>query len=141
MGRILGIDLGEKRIGLALSDELHCLASPLLVYERIDINSDLDFLKALVIEKSIEAITLGLPTNMDGSLGPKAQETIEFKKTLEAHLHVPVYLFDERLSTAEAERVLIDSGMRREKRRETRDKVAAVLILQGYLNSNQKNAG
>jgi putative Holliday junction resolvase len=140
MGRILGIDLGEKRMGLALSDELQVLASPLLVYERSDFDSDLNFLKSLIREKNIIAIVLGLPTNMDGSLGPKAQETLEFKKAIESNINLPIYLFDERLTTAEAERVLIDSGMRREKRRETRDKIAAVLILQSFLSARQKEA-
>jgi putative Holliday junction resolvase len=141
MSRILGIDLGEKRIGLALSDELKSLASPLTVYARVDDQTDLDFFQNLVSENAISEIVLGLPTNMDGSLGPKAQQAREFKTQLETRLKIPVHLFDERLTTVEAERVLIEAGMRREKRKETRDKLAAVLILQGYLNSKQTDAG
>lgn len=141
MSRILGIDLGEKRIGLALSDELKFLASPLMVYERVDQQADLTFFQKLVKEKSVSEIVLGLPANMDGSLGPKARQAREFKTQLETHTKIPVHLFDERLTTVEAERVLIDAGMRREKRKEMKDKLAAVLILQGYLNSKQTNAG
>ena len=138
MSRLLGIDLGEKRIGLALSDESKTLASPLCVYERANEQKDLEFLRALVATESITEIVLGLPTNMDGSFGPKAQETLGFKAQLEAHLRVSVQLFDERLTTVEAERVLIESGMKREKRKSVKDKLAAVLILQGYLDSLRK---
>jgi len=141
MSRLLGIDLGEKRIGLALCDESETLASPLAVYERITPKIDLDFFQSLVVRESITEIVLGLPTNMDGSLGPKAQETLEFKSQLEAFLKITVQLFDERLTTVEAERVLIDAGMSREKRRGIKDKLSAVLILQGYLDSKRKNIG
>ncbi|MBI1744650.1 Holliday junction resolvase RuvX [Candidatus Acetothermia bacterium] len=141
MSRLLGIDLGEKRIGLALSDESKTLASPLAVYERLNKKTDLEFFQSLVARESITEMVLGLPTNMDGSLGPKAQETLEFKSQLEAFLKITVQLFDERLTTVEAERVLIDAGMSREKRRGVKDKLSAVLILQGYLDSKRKNAG
>lgn len=135
MGRILGIDFGEKRFGLAFSDESCTLASPLAVYERTDQKSDLKFLSGLVSQHQISGIVLGLPVNMDGSLGPKAQQVLEFKEFLEEHLKLPVYTFDERLTTAEAERVLLEADMSRRKRKTKRDALAAVLILQGYLSS------
>jgi putative Holliday junction resolvase len=137
MGRVLGIDFGEKRIGLALSDEMQLLASPLAVYEKVDEQTDLRFFQALILRESVTEMVLGLPANMNGSLGPKAQETLHFKKELES-LKIPVQLFDERWSTVEAERVLIEAGMRREKRKRLKDKLAAVVILQGYLNAKRK---
>ena len=135
MSRVLGIDFGEKRLGLALSDESRTLASPLTVYERKDIQSDLKFLSDLVSHYQITEIVLGLPLNMDGSLGPKAQQVLEFKRALEESLRLPVHTFDERLTTAEAERALLEANMSRRKRKATRDALAAVLILQGYLQA------
>ncbi len=133
MSRVLGIDFGEKRLGLALSDESRTLASPLTVYERRDLQSDLRFLSDLISRYQIAEIVLGLPLNMDGSLGPKAQQVLEFKRALEESLKLPVHTFDERLTTAEAERALLEANMSRRKRKAKRDALAAVLILQGYL--------
>lgn len=133
MGRILGIDFGEKRLGLAISDASRMLATPLAVYERKDLKSDLEFLSDLISQYQIAEIVLGLPLNMDGSLGEKAQQVLEFKGLLEEHVKLPVSTFDERLTTAEAERVLLEANLSRRKRKTTRDALAAVLILQGYL--------
>jgi putative Holliday junction resolvase len=134
MARVLGIDFGEKRLGLALSDESRTLASPLAVYERKDLQSDLRFLSDLILRYQITV--LGLPLNMDGSLGPKAQQVLEFKRALEESLKLPVHTFDERLTTAEAERALLEANMSRRKRKAKRDALAAVLILQGYLQQS-----
>jgi len=136
MARVLGIDFGEKRLGLALSDESRTLASPFAVYERKDIQSDLRFLSDLIFRYQITEIVLGLPLNMDGSLGPKAQQVLEFKRALEESLKLPVHTFDERLTTAEAERALLEANMSRRKRKAKRDALAAVLILQGYLQQS-----
>jgi putative Holliday junction resolvase len=136
MARVLGIDFGEKRLGLALSDESRTLASPLTVYERKDLQSDLRFLRDLILRYQITEIVLGLPLNMDGSLGPKAQQVLEFKRALEESLKLPVHTFDERLTTAEAERALLEANMSRRKRKAKRDALAAVLILQGYLQQS-----
>jgi putative Holliday junction resolvase len=136
MARVLGIDFGEKRLGLALSDESRTLASPLAVYERKDLQSDLRFLSDLILRYQITEIVLGLPLNMDGSLGPKAQQVLEFKRALEESLKLPVHTFDERLTTAEAERALLEANMSRRKRKTKRDALAAVLILQGYLQQS-----
>lgn len=135
MARILGIDFGAKRLGLAISDESYTLASPLAVYERTDQEHDLKFLSNLISQYQITEIVLGLPLNMDGSLSEKAQQVLEFKRLLEEHLKLPVVTFDERLTTAEAERVLLQANMSRRKRKQRRDALAAVLILQGYLSS------
>ncbi len=136
MARVLGIDFGEKRLGLALSDESRTLARPLTVYERRDLQSDLRFLRDLIARYQIAEIVLGLPINMDGSLGPKAQQVLEFKRALEESLKLPVHTFDERLTTAEAERALLEANMSRRKRKAKRDALAAVLILQGYLQQS-----
>jgi putative Holliday junction resolvase len=136
MSRVLGIDFGEKRLGLALSDESRTLASPLAVYERKDLQSDLRFLRDLILRYQITEIVLGLPLNMDGSLGPKAQQVLEFKRALEESLKLPVHTFDERFTTAEAERALLEANMSRRKRKVKRDALAAVLILQGYLQQS-----
>jgi putative Holliday junction resolvase len=136
MSRVLGIDFGEKRLGLALSDESRTLASPLAVYERKDLQSDLRFLRDLILRYQITEIVLGLPLNMDGSLGPKAQQVLEFKRALEESLKLPVHTFDERFTTAEAERALLEANMSRRQRKTKRDALAAVLILQGYLQQS-----
>jgi putative Holliday junction resolvase len=136
MSRVLGIDFGEKRLGLALSDESRTLASPLAVYERKDLQSDLRFLRDLILRYQITEIVLGLPLNMDGSLGLKAQQVLEFKRALEESLKLPVHTFDERFTTAEAERALLEANMSRRKRKAKRDALAAVLILQGYLQQS-----
>jgi len=126
MSRVLGIDFGEKRLGLALSDESRTLASPLAVYERKDLQSDLRFLRDLILRYQITEIVLGLPLNMDGSLGPKAQQVLEFKRALEESLKLPVHTVDERFTTAEAERALLEANMSRRKRKTKRDALAAV---------------
>jgi putative Holliday junction resolvase len=141
MARVLGIDFGEKRLGLALSDETRTIARPLGVYERRDANSDLAYLAGLVGREHIVEIVLGLPINMDGSLGPKAHQVLEFKRVLEEKLKLPVHTFDERLTTAEAERVLLQAGMSRHKRKKSKDALAAVLILQGYLSLERGTLG
>lgn len=134
MGRLLGLDLGERRIGLAVSDETGTIASALGVYTRRSVEGDLDYLRKLVEREGIERVVVGLPLNMDGSLGPKAKEAQAFKRRLEEALKLPVELFDERLTTQEAERVLLEADLSRKRRKGVRDQLAAVLILQGYLD-------
>jgi len=136
--RILGIDYGHKRLGLALSDEGETLASPLPVYQRRDTKEDHAFLAQLVEEKEVRQIVVGLPRNMDGSLGEMAQEVLAFVETLKKKTHLPIDTFDERLTSAEAERVLIQANLSRKRRKTLRDSLAAVLILQGYLESRKK---
>jgi len=133
-GRILALDLGERRIGLAVSDPDLILASGRGVYLRRNLEDDLQYLKGLILEEDVKEIVLGLPRNMDGSLGEQAERALEFKRLLEERLDLPVVLFDERLTTAEAERVLLEADLSRRKRKEVRDELAAVLILQGYLD-------
>lgn len=137
MSRILGIDFGEKRWGLALSDETHTLASPYGVYERATLDDDLAHLQKVIAQEKIAEIVLGLPLNMDGSTGAKAQEVLAFQTLLAERLQISVYLYDERLTTTEAERILLEADVQRRKRRKVRDALAAVLILQGFLDSQR----
>lgn len=132
--RVLALDLGEKRIGLAVSDPEGLLAGGRGVYSRRGLEEDLAYLERLVVEEGIGEIVLGLPRNMDGSLGEQAKRALEFKQLLEARLGLPVVLFDERLTTAEAERVLLEADLSRRRRKRLRDGLAAVLILQAYLD-------
>jgi len=136
--RILGIDYGHKRLGLALSDEGETLASPLPVYQRRDTKEDHAFLAQLVEEKEVGQIVVGLPRNMDGSLGEMVQKVLAFVDALKEKTHLTVDTFDERLSSAEAERVLIQADLSRKRRKTLKDSLAAVLILQGYLESHKK---
>jgi len=132
--RILGIDYGRRRLGLALSDASEVLASPLPPRVRANEAADLSFLCDLVAERGIERIVVGLPLLMDGSPGEMADEVLAFAATLEARCKVPVDPFDERLTSREAERVLVQADLSRARRRGLRDSVSAVLILQGYLD-------
>ena len=138
MGRVLGIDYGEKRLGLAISDETHTIASGLEVYERRSPERDLQHLREVVERYGVERVVLGLPLNLDGSQGFKAREALAFKAQLESALDVPVELVDERLTTQEAERVLLEADLSRRRRKEVRDRLAAVLILQRYLDARRR---
>lgn len=135
--RVLGIDYGQKRLGLALSDESGLLASPLEPYSRRTLDQDLDFLTALIKEKEVRQIVVGLPRNMNGSLGEMAKEVLAFVNDLKEKTDLPVDTFDERLTSSEAERLLIQTDVSRRRRRTLRDGLAAVLILQGYLESQK----
>ena len=135
--RILGIDYGRRRLGLALSDEGEILASPLAVYSRRKLDQDLAYLAHLAAEKEVGRVVVGLPRNMNGSLGEMAREVLSFVDTLKEKTDLPVDTFDERLTTAEAERVLIQADLSRKRRKTLRDSLAAVLILQGYLESRK----
>lgn len=135
--RTLGIDYGTRRLGLALSDEDGILASPLPVRTRTSLPDDLKFISELIDERRVERIVLGLPLNMDGTQGEMAHAVQEFADGLRSACSVPVVLFDERLTTSEAERVLVQADISRKKRKNLRDGLAAVLILQGYLDSQR----
>ena len=141
--RILALDLGEKRIGVAVSDELLMTAQGLCVIASKGAAKDLEQIAELIRTQVISIIVLGLPRNMDGSIGPMAEKVREFGRLLQdQHPDVPVEYWDERLTTAGAQRMLIGADISRMKRRQVVDKVAAVLILQGYLDrrSNRRNA-
>ncbi len=136
-GRVLAIDLGDRRVGLALSDPLGLTAQGLPTLESRGEAKDIEALRALAGEHEVDRIVVGLPRNMDGSEGPRAQKTRAFARRLREALALPVYLWDERLSSAEAERVLIAADVSRSKRKGVVDRMAAQLILQGYLEAGR----
>ena len=132
--RILALDHGSKRIGVAVSDETKTIAQPL---EYIPAEPFADFLarlKQLLVEKEIDLVLIGLPRNMDGSYGPAAQKVEAFVAVLRSAVTIPVKTWDERLTSSQANKILIQGGVRREKRREKVDKMAAAILLQSYLD-------
>ena len=133
---ILGLDVGEKRIGVALADGP--LAIPLTVIDRAGEGADLERVLALAQEHGTERIVVGLPRSMDGSIGRQAERVLAFSKALSQHTDIPVDTWDERLSTVAAERLLLDTGMKRGKRKDKRDAMAATIILQAYLDRISK---
>ena len=134
--RILGLDLGSKTIGVAISDPFQIIAQGLKTIKRKNIDSDLEELKDIIEEYNIGKIVLGLPKNMNNTIGPSAQKAYSFKDILEKRLDIEVILEDERLSTLSAEKVLIEKNVRRENRKKDIDKIAATYILQVYLDRN-----
>jgi putative Holliday junction resolvase len=132
--RILAIDHGSRRIGIAVSDELKMIAQPLEFIPAEPIAGFLARLQYLLQEKEVELILVGLPRNMDGSLGPAAQKVQEFIATLKGNVAVPIRTWDERLTSAQANRLLIQGNVRREQRKEKVDKMAAAILLQSYLD-------
>jgi putative Holliday junction resolvase len=133
--RILGLDVGSKRIGIALSDELGLTAQGVETLICRTPEKDLDRILDLAAEYSIQAIVVGIPYNMNGTEGPQVQRVRAFIEQIQRRTDIPVREWDERLSTAAAERTLLEADMSRSKRRKVIDKVAAVIILQGYLDS------
>lgn len=133
-GKLLGLDLGTKTIGVAVSDGLRYSATPLETIRRTKFTADAARLVALIAENTAVGIVLGLPLNMDGSEGPRAQATRAFARNLGGHTELPILLWDERLSTAAVERTLIEADSSRARRAEVVDKVAAAYILQGALD-------
>jgi putative holliday junction resolvase len=143
--RIMGLDYGDKRIGVAISDSLGLTAQAKGVIKRRDLNTDLDCLKEYISEYDIEEIIVGLPINMDGSSGFRADRTTEFVNFLKKRLELSIKLWDERLSTVEAERLLLEADIGRAERKKIIDQVAAAIILQSYLDAinyqNRKGEG
>ncbi|MEY8338735.1 Holliday junction resolvase RuvX [Lachnospiraceae bacterium 62-35] len=136
--RIMGLDYGSKTVGVSMSDELRITAQALETVTREEENKlrkTLRRLEELAGEYQVEKIVLGLPKNMNNSIGERAEKCSAFKEMLERRLKLPVIFWDERLTTVAAERILMESGVRRENRKEVIDKVAAALILQSYLDS------
>lgn len=133
MGRYLGLDVGDRRIGIALSDEMHWIASPHSVYTRVGWGPDVKYILSLYQQNGCEKLVCGLPKNMDGSVGFQAEKVLAFAEKLK-EAGMDVVFQDERLSTVSAHDALIEGGMRREDRKDTVDKVAAAVILQQYLD-------
>lgn len=141
MGRILGIDFGERRIGLAISDELGITAQGLEVLERQGLSQDMIALKEIAEKHKVDKIIVGLPLDKNGNIKPSSP-VIDFVTRLKENFELPIETWDERLSTIEVEKVLLAADVSRKKRKRTVDKLAAQIILQGYLDYvNQKKLG
>lgn len=135
--RILGLDVGSKTVGVAVSDEMGWTAQGI---ETIKINEErqqfgLERLGEIIKEYEVESVVIGLPKNMNGTIGPRGEASQHFASMVEENFRLPVDLWDERLSTVAAERVLLSADVSRKKRKQVIDKMAAVMILQGYLDS------
>lgn len=132
------MDYGSKTVGVAISDALGITAQGIETIERKEENKlrqTLARIEALVQEYGVEKIVLGFPKNMNNTIGERAEKSLELKEKLERRIGIPVIMWDERLTTVEAERTLMESKVRRENRKKYVDKIAAVFILQGYLDS------
>jgi putative holliday junction resolvase len=139
--RILALDHGTKRIGVAVSDELKMIAQPLEFIPAEPFAGFLERLRALLVAKEVELIIVGLPRNMDGSYGPAVVKVQDFVAALKNAVTVPIKTWDERLTSAQANRFLIQGQVRREKRKEKVDQTAAAILLQSYLDSLSMNRG
>src|SRR5579863_5657380 len=134
--RVLGVDHGTKRIGIAVSDELGVIAQPLEFILAEPFAKFLGRLKEIIRDKQVEQLVVGMPRNMDGSYGPAALKVQEFVAVLKESIAMPVALWDERLTSTQANRFLVQANVRREKRREKVDQTAAAILLQSYLDSH-----
>ena len=141
--RKMGLDIGDKRIGIAVSDPLNCTAQAREVLERSQHHRELEVFKKYITEYQITEIIVGLPKNMDNSCGHQAKKVKEYVNFLKNNLDIPIIFWDERLSSREAQKLLIKADLRRSHRKDVIDKVAAAIILQGYLNfeKNKKTGG
>ena len=137
-GRIMGLDVGDKTIGVAVSDLMGLTAQGVKTIKRVGKKKDIEALKEIIKERPVNKIVSGLPKNMNGTLGPQGEKVIKFCELLEEETGIKIEYWDERLSTVAAERTLIQGNVRRENRKGVIDMVAAVIILQGYLD-RQRN--
>lgn len=138
MERILGFDVGDKTIGVAVSDLLQFTAQGITTIKRVSNKEDYNAVEALINEYDAKKVVVGLPKNMNGTLGPQSEKTIKFAEKIKNKFKVEIIYIDERLTTMSAERILIEGDVRRENRKKFIDKVAATYILQQYLDSQRK---
>ena len=136
--RKMGIDYGDKRIGIAMTDALCIISSPFEVYQNKGQEDALNHIVKIIKDYDVDEVAMGLPLNMDGTEGERALATREFGSLLEQRTSLPVKYLDERLTSASPERMLIEADMRREKRKQVIDKVSATIILQNYLDMYSK---
>ena len=142
--RVMGLDFGSKTVGVAISDPLGITAQPIEIVRRKSENKlrqTLARLEELIKEYQVTQLVLGLPKNMNNTLGERAEKSLEFKEMLERRTGLPVVMWDERLTTVEANRVLMESGVRREDRSRYVDEIAAVFILQSFLDARSRMDG
>jgi putative Holliday junction resolvase len=136
--RLMGLDIGSRTIGVALSDELGWTAQGLKTIRRGTMAQDLTELQAIVNTYEVEKVVVGLPRNMDGTLGPQAGKVFDWIKAFRKRISLPVVTRDERLTTVGATRILLEGDLSRERRKQVVDQVAASLILQGYLDQRKR---
>ena len=136
-GRIMGLDIGDKTIGVAVSDIMGITAQGVKTIRRESKKKDIEELKNIIKERQVNKIVSGLPKNMNGTLGPQGEKVQKFSELLKEETNLPIEFWDERLSTVAAERSLIEGNVRRENRKKVIDMLAAVIILQGYLDSKR----
>ena len=141
MGRILALDVGSKRIGIAVSDEMELTAHGVGVIKREKGNLDIVKLEETVGKYSATLVVVGMPLNMDGTFGKSAETISGFVNCLKSELKVPVEVWDERLTTVSSEKVLIEAGISRQKRKKTLDMVAATILLQCFLDHRRMRSG
>lgn len=139
VGRVIGIDLGEKRVGVSISDEMLVFAHPLCVIPFKSTSFVLEELSSLAERYGVGSFVVGIPKNMDGSLGEPARRAIRFSRKLQSRSGLPVILWDERLTTSQAEKEMIGFGLSRKRRRMSIDEAASVLILESYLWNRRNN--
>jgi putative holliday junction resolvase len=137
----MGLDVGTKTVGVAVADELGFTAQPITVVRRSNLKADLAELIRLAADRAVDRFVLGLPLNMDGTEGPRAQATRKFGDALAKASNLLIIYQDERLTTVAAERSLLEADVSRQKRREVIDQVAASLILQGWLDAQPRSSG
>ena len=137
-GRIMGLDIGDKTIGVAVSDLMGLTAQGVTTIKRVGKKKDIEAIKQIIAEKQVNKIVSGLPKNMNGTVGPQGEKVQKFCELLKEETNLPIEFWDERLSTVAAERSLIEGNVRRENRKKVIDMLAAVIILQGYLDSKSK---
>lgn len=140
VARVIGLDVGDRRIGVAVSDALGLSAQPSPTVTRRGLAEDVKAIEQVVVASEAVEVVVGLPMMLNGTLGPQAKKVLAFAEALKARLSIPVTTWDERFTTCEAERVLLEADMSRAKRKTVVDRVAAVLILQGYLASRSLRA-
>lgn len=133
--RILGLDVGDTTIGLALSDVLRSIASPLLTIDRSKFSKDAKQLQDIIAKHKVAGLVIGYPVNMDGSHGPRTQSTRTFVSNLSKQVQLPMLLWDERLTTMAVERAMLEADLSRQRRAQLVDKLAASYMLQGFLDS------
>ena len=134
--RIMGLDVGDATIGVAVCDALEITAQGITTIRRTSFEKDMEQLLQMIKDRNVEKIIIGLPKNMNNSIGPRGEKTIEFSRKLKERIgEIEIDMWDERLSTCAAERTLIQADVSRKKRKQVIDKIAAVIILQGYLDN------
>lgn len=136
--RILGLDIGDRTIGVAISDPLGLTAQGITTVKRKGIDKDVEEIKKICSEYGVEKIVAGLPKNMNGTLGPQSEKVMSVCEVLKTNLGIEIIMWDERLTTVAAHRLMLEADLSREKRKKIVDKIAATYILQGYLDSIYK---